>query len=680
MTEQELLDAIRESAGDLEIPEELTPARVQERLKRRERHVRLPRRQLAQAAAVLVLAVGMTAVASLGLGQIGDPGRNPAGNETERADASKEQKRGTDDKNTAMGTAAAKRDAGDMFLVARSENQVYEMLERSWKEYDMGMDEGENLAGSEKDNVWGSLFGEDAESNGQSQIVVNDSEKHSQTNVQTAGVDESDIIKTDGNYIYAVCENTVVITDISGDGMQVVARIQPQDDDARVREMYVSGDKLNLILEWEEAVLERAKSGTASEELLVEQSRRNQEAGAADAFYMNDHSVTCLETYDIGDRKSPVLEKTVSQDGAYYTSRKIGDIVYLFTREYRMNEIPSINNRKVTYDCIYLPEHGTQGLVVSSIDIKQPDWVQDNVVIFNDYVSTYVSTDAMYLYQSTWEGQGTVTQIAKFSLDKGEINAVGTATVKGEIRDTFAINQGSGQLRVLTTDWTEGENVNQLYLFDEEMKLTGSLQGLARGEQVYAARFLNNMAYFVTYRNTDPLFVVDLSDAANPRVLSELKITGFSEYLHFWGADKLLGIGYETDPDTGRTLGVKLSMFDISDPSQVTVRDSLVLEELNESPALYEYKAVLADSEENLFGFVGSDWQASDGGEDVFYYLYQWGEAGFERLLKEKVDCTRGLNQYRGLYSGGRFYIADSAGVTSYDRGDAYQKIGEVKY
>ena len=101
-----------------------------------------------------------------------------------------------------------------------------------------------------------------------------------------------------------------------------------------------------------------------------------------------------------------------------------------------------------------------------------------------------------------------------------------------------------------------GEAENNLYLFDENLNLTGKIEGLAQGKEIYAARYLGNMAYFVTYRNTDPLFAVDLSDDKNPKVLGELKISGFSEYLHFWGEDKLVGIGYETDEKTGEHYNV----------------------------------------------------------------------------------------------------------------------------
>ena len=133
-------------------------------------------------------------------------------------------------------------------------------------------------------------------------------------------------------------------------------------------------------------------------------------------------------------------------------------------------------------------------------------------------------------------------------------------------------------------------STNRLYTFDENLKQAGILDHIAEGEEIYAARYLGDTVYFITYRNTDPLFAVDLSDLSNPKLLGELKITGFSEYLHFWEDDKLLGIGFETDPDTGRTKGLKLVMFDISDPVNLKAVDSLTINNCYHSPALYNYK------------------------------------------------------------------------------------------
>lgn len=140
-------------------------------------------------------------------------------------------------------------------------------------------------------------------------------------------------------------------------------------------------------------------------------------------------------------------------------------------------------------------------------------------MILSQYVDIYVSESAFYLYQRKEYWDDVVTQIAKFDLSDGKMNAVGAVSANGRVTDTFAVNECEGKLRVLTSgqNAVSGEAENNLYLFDENLNLTGKIEGLAQGEEIYAARYLGNMAYFVTYRNTDPLFAVDLSDDKIPR-------------------------------------------------------------------------------------------------------------------------------------------------------------------
>lgn len=230
----------------------------------------------------------------------------------------------------------------------------------------------------------------------------------------------------------------------------------------------------------------------------------------------------------------------------------------------------------------------------------------------------------------------------------------------------------------MTTDWSNGDDENNLYLFDENLNMTGKLEGMAKGEQIYSARFFGNMAYFVTYRNTDPLFAVDLSDAANPKVLSELKITGFSEYLHFWGEDKLVGIGYETDPDTGRQEGMKMTMFDISNPADLKTAGNCVLENLDYSPALYNYKCVLVDAGENLIGFSAESYQSN--GISNSYLLFSWENGAFQQLMTETLAADVYLDNYRGLYIDDMFYLAHPEGITSYDRSNGYEMVQKLEF
>lgn len=648
-----------------------------------------------------------------------------------------------------------KKDAGGLYIVAENYGEVYDVLYKYYGESGVpaiynATDDSIDTGGETRDEATvvyeapaaGSAMVESVMSDAggiqdlQSQSMkqnagVHDSgvgkeaqreeESYSRTNVQTAGVDESDIVKTDGSYIYVVHDDAVEIIDVRGKAMKAAGEIEISMDSAtdQVLEMYVDGDVLNLIVQKEKADL---KESDGTEE---------QEANKR-AYYIETSVETELFTYDIKNRRNPVFSGSITQDGYYKTSRKLGNIVYLFTQEW-MNLpeltreeaasgkdadgwIPLVNGEAVAADCIYVPEYGETGLIISSTDIDKPDEVVDNTMIINDYVDIYVGSGALYLYGTEYGlNTGVRTQIAKFSLKGGKIQAVGATLAAGEVRDTFAINEYQGKLRLLTTDWSNGENENRLYLFDEDLKLTGELNGIAKGERIYAARYFGNTAYFVTYRNTDPLFAVDLSDEKHPKVLSELEITGFSEYLHFWGEDKLVGIGYETDPDNGAQEGIKLTMFDISDPSELKTLGTCVLDDLDYSPALYDYKCVLADEGENILGFAAESYDYNGKGADMeSYLLFAWEDGEFRNLLtekldvdEEKTDATSNVNEsnsasdeedltmetavadvlytgenigdYRGLYVGDRFYIVSPSRIISYDRENGYRMVQKLK-
>lgn len=194
----------------------------------------------------------------------------------------------------------------------------------------------------------------------------------------------------------------------------------------------------------------------------------------------------------------------------------------------------------------------------------------------------------------------------------------------------------------------------------------------------------------MTFRQTDPLFSVDLSDPENPRILGERKISGFSSYLHFYGENLLLGIGYEADEDTGITTGLKLSMFDISDPANVKEVSKVVLPGMTWCPSIEEYKSILVDPDENLIGFYC----------DKRYFVYSYdAENGFTRELlcdfygdefsgasdqtddqgTSEIAATVDYDNMRGLYIGDYLYLAGNDFVAAYDRTDGYSRKDIIK-
>ena len=502
---------------------------------------------------------------------------------------------------------------------------------------------------------------------------------YSTTNLQKAGVDESDIVKTNGTHIFVVADDQIKIVEASNGKMKQVGSILPKLSSFTdcVQEMYVDDDKLMLIVQQCEENME--KTGTAGGGSGYIPLQENSEICYDMAYSVNTSISTILYTYDISNPASPKQIRSIRQDGTYKTSRKIGDLVYLFTIDsIERNTIPRVGDVAIPFDSIYLPKSGTQGLVISSISTEKPNEVVDNTLIFNDYVEIYVSSNAIYLYNSNYTGEQEVTEIAKFSLNNGRISATAAATVPGTVRDTFAINEYGNELRVLTTLWDSDAraNTNQLYILDKNLNPEGSIKNIAQGEQIYAARYFGDLVYFITYRNMDPLFVADLSDSKNPKILGELEITGYSDYLHPWGEDKLLGIGYETDPKDSSREGIKLVMFDISNPGELSILDTVVLKNADYSAALYDYKSVLADAGENIIGFTTTQYNDYQ----IDYHVYSFENGKFKEQLTFDVKRSRIEEDCRGLYIGDYFYFVNEVWMGSFNRKGGYKAVDELEF
>ncbi len=500
---------------------------------------------------------------------------------------------------------------------------------------------------------------------------------YSVTNVMTEGVDESDIIRTDGKYIYRVSRGGVSMTDIRDGkpGETITLDIPEEAAMDTVEELYVDGSSL-VVLGWR---LPQQESFSTWDDVLQDEE--------ADIWTEPSYTQTIAAVFDLTEEGSPVYTGFASQDGSYYTSRKVGDMLYLFTRcgitlpvlekkdalteEALNNWIPKVNGIPVAADCIYLTEKAESGILVSSLRIPSPRETVDAKFLFTWWAETYVGSKAMYLYYEKYLEGTEFTRILKLPYEDGLISAGAAAAVPGGIRDRFAIQEADGCLRVLTTDWGVEDARNRLILLDENLKETGRIEDIAHGEVVYAARYIGDLAYFVTYRNTDPLFAADLSDPSNPVLLGELEISGFSEYLHPWDKTHLLGIGYETDPETGDFRGVKLTMFDISDPVNILAESVRVLEGDQGSSAIdWNYKAILVSPEKNLFGFM--TWRQT--GTDMLpcYNVFSWdGKDGFiEKLRNIRKGYDELYEECRGLYAGNTFYVADEAHIYAFNMGD----------
>lgn len=686
MNEQEILTQLRKAAEEIEIPEALKPEQIEKQLQEQKakqqqenQHLEpkkskkiIPWRRLGSMVAVLALVVcsgiyiTVTRVdKNSGTGQTDSIAMTDTQQTVGEADET------GDVDVTALGT---------MYHPASDYKEVYQTLlkgyqqnnQQNWIEEETSAETSTAASGAMNSGSDKYYYSDGAEY-GSAVVDLTEGSKeggkdYSTTNLQMEGVDESDIAKIDGSYIYTVEDKYIVITDIRDGKLKEVTRFLPKDCGAsdRVMEIYVDGDQLILVVQCYETSLEE---------------------DSAFCYEMNGKNTTQIQVYSIVDRKNPEFEGRLIQDGYYNTSRKIGDVVYLFT-QYNMTSdvvgyvekeytsvIPKVNGEKVAASEIYLPESsGESGILVSSLDVNKPDKVLDSKLVISGYAQTYISKDALYLYEEDYDG-AMITNIAKFALDEGRISGVAAAAVRGYVRDTFAINASDGYLRVLTTDYSTEDEVNALYILDENMKLTGQLTGIAPGEEIYAARFMGNTGYFVTYRNTDPLFTVDLSDPAKPEIIGELKVTGFSEYLHFWDDTHLLGIGYESDENTGNIENIKLSMFNIENPGEVTEEAKLVLKDVDYSEALYDYKSVIISKDKNLIGLVCEDYSGSRTKQT--YQIYSYENGTFKK--QAEISGINGVNyeNVRGMYSGNVFYLWINDNITSYDMTDGFKMLKE---
>lgn len=660
---EDMIKKIEESAQNILVPESLEPDNIKKKLGAQKRH--LPKRRIAEiaAAAALVILVGGTGI----YGRLEK--LNMEDYNTALQNESAEQ-----DKSGAEQEAEAKKAQVGSYYLAKDYDDVYDSISTITEGQDKYSATGGFLFGTiqeELEREQNDVPEDDYAMNEAAEDA--ESSDFSNTNLQVEGVDESDYVKNDGNYLYIQSQNTVSIIDIRGEKMKTIATVKPDlGTNGTIQDMYVDGDQLYLIIQTRETSL----------------SDRNNYA-AEDVVYMDYSDSTILQTYDIAGRTEGKLTGTVNVEGSYRTSRRTGDYIYLFTNRYVGNVteqnketiIPKINGEMVQADCIYVRENAVNEFIVVSVNVNEPDKAADQIVLMNANAEVYMGNDSICLYCSSYSNNASYTDITKFSYKNGQMNAVAATSVTGTIEDTFAISESDGILRVLTTDWSIEASENQLYLLDENLKLKGSLKNIATGEEIYAARYIGDIAYFITYHNTDPLFAVDISDPEKPKMLGQIEVTGFSDYLHPFGEDLLLGIGYETDPDTSERLGVKLTMFDISDPTELEVVDSVTFSGTY-CNAASDYKCALVDVEKNLIGFEVTDWNTAT---EMRYMVYSWEDGHFSKQMTEELDSSLGYNpeKIRGLYAGSRFYLvnqcSDGYRIQSYDMDQAFQALDKVK-
>jgi uncharacterized secreted protein with C-terminal beta-propeller domain len=525
-----------------------------------------------------------------------------------------------------------------------------------------------------------------------SQAVGAGSSDYSTTNIQVEGVDEADIIKTDGKYIYAVAKNDLFIINAHpAKDSEIISKISfksmPQD-------IYINGNSL---------VVYGADTNIYENEFYskIPQSRRYS-------------PYTFLKVFDISNKKNPKQIRDLDFEGNYTNSRMIGDYVYFVTttydyyldddivipkiiedgeilsndaseercncpniyyfdipyQHYNFTSITAVNiadNSQKINNEIYLLA-GNQNMYVSQNNIyltytkyiseeilaievlkemllptlseKNKDKIEKIETVENFILSKEEKLSKIMVIltahiesldnkeQENLEGELErkmkekykdiskeleKTVIHKIAIDKGNLTYQNFGEVTGQALNQFSMDENNGYFRIATTknrSWSQfedesaRESYNNLYVLDKNLKIVGSVENLAEGEKIYSVRFMQNRMYMVTFKQIDPLFVIDLKNPKKPKVLGKLKIPGFSNYLHPYDNDTLIGLGRETsENEQGRvtTKGVKLSLFDVSDVENPKETDKYVIGDSSASSiALNDHKAFLFSRDKNL--------------------------------------------------------------------------------
>lgn len=484
------------------------------------------------------------------------------------------------------------------------------------------------------------------------------------TNLQEAGVDEADLIETDGEFLYIISGRDLVIVDARDpDNLTIASRVQLTDQPTG---MYLSEGRLTLIgthVPW--------RSGRFIDWLTI-----------GDYYPSHPHRPTTTVTVlDVTDPAAPTQVQKTELDGTLVSSRMVDGQLRLVvqqrstnltdylpqiyfettfneeTQQYQyayesrdsyMNRVCNtlrdslvphyrtldVNNQVLHQESLIplsemLNPTGGRGYAVTTIatfdTLGDSAGPSDTKTVYTTHNATiYATEDNLYVmgrdYQNPNSWNDTAIWKFSFGAESGSIDLQATGRVTGSLLNQFAVDEHDGYLRVVTGDF----NDQRITIFRQEgssLAIVGQVTGLAPNEAIYSVRFTEDRAYVVTFRRVDPLFVIDLSDPTNPEVLGELKIPGFTDYLHFLDDNHLIGVGRGANENTGWFEELQISIFDVttSDAPELLHRISLG-DQWTTTPV------------------TGGQWTTGDGDHHAFSYFAQDG------ILAIPVDNLDGKN------------------------------------
>lgn len=571
------------------------------------------------------------------------------------------------------------------------------------------------------DNTWS--IGIDSASSTESSSSSSNTKDYSTTNIQVENVDEADIVKTDGDYIYSISEDNVIITDAKDPKQpKVVATIQSEDDDIP-----------------EDIILYKDK-------LVVISTKGNQ----TQRYYYNNRMNTVVKIYNITSREKPVLTKSYEMYEPYYTSRCIDNVLYVISSGNLRKEDDEIvvgynednMEKEMSIDKIkYLKDvKTTKQTLISTVDLNNEtaDIKLDSYLM--NISNAYVSENAIYLLNQRYSNDtkmpisllfglkgvfgledyyemdsesGYYTEIYKFDI-KENVEYKAKTKVKGKTINQYSLDEKDNHLRIALYD-NDGSRVA---IFDEDLKQIGISDNVAKGEKMYSSRFIGDKVYFVTYKTIDPLFVMDLSNETKPKVLGKLKIPGYSTYLHPYDENHIIGIGMETKEiinrnsngkvisTTAKVVGMKMALFDVSNVnSPVQISSVVIGDSRTTSAILTNPKALLFSKEKSLIAIPVNNYSqdfevtSSNNYETMInnytkyskpynaegYFVYNINvQDGFKLkgvITHEKTNATYYYSNsklLRGLYIDNNLYTVSET-MIKVNELDSLKAVGELK-
>ena len=554
-----------------------------------------------------------------------------------------------------------------------------------------------------------------------------DTQRASDTNVQVIGIDEPDIVKTDGmniffsredyNYYYYESYSSDVIPSQMDNGIKIVGAY-PAINMSVLSKIDKNGDLLlhdntlavftwdgiygydvsdpqNPVSKWE-ITLDPSTSVVAArlyqgKIYLVTQTYVYSGGPMPMPLKVNGDSVT-VNYYDIYyptipsytdstlnamvfDMQSGDLEDTVSFVGPSYSSvvYMSGDAIYV-GYSYSEDQVPYIFDFCTNTCKGILPDSVIDKMNrLQTYDISNAAKMTEIGVIIDNYLyslsgdeMTRVENDinnALQGYYSEYMREMDKTGIVKIGLDNLDVTATGS--VPGSLLNQFSMDEYNGYLRLATTVgngfgfswfWVSGGSASDIYVLDGNLSVVGSIQGLGLTEQIYSARFVGDKGYLVTYLQTDPFYILDLSDPTNPNLKGELKIPGYSSYLHPISGDRMLGIGEEN-------WSVKISLFDVADVANPVELDKYILSD-SWSDILNTHHAFLLDEEHEIFFLPGSE----------SGYIFSYAGNNLE-LVKVVSD----IQARRAIYIDDNLYIVGDKKIVVVNELD-WQVVNELEF